>query len=139
MIFNPGSVGLARHDPALESVGVEFKPHAAYAILRNPDAEGLEVQFRHVDYDVEETIRRLRGVRWPANDSSSSVARAGALLGQGVASHVSRGLTFPRTGWYSRVETRVVDTASALTELLQDLIEASIIPSLRSGKMVMPS
>jgi predicted phosphodiesterase len=137
-LLNPGSVGLVRHNPELARSGIGFKPHAAYALLRNSDGEGIEAQFRHVDYDIEETIRRLRDVRWPADDSSSSVAAAIDLLRRGVASHIGRGLSFPHTGWHSRVSAQVSERPSTLTGVLQDLIETSIIPSLRSGKMVMP-
>jgi predicted phosphodiesterase len=66
-LFNPGSVGQPRTHDVLTGAGVPHDYHAAYMLLRlNTDGSGA-VQFRRVWYDVSETVKLLRKLRWPTD------------------------------------------------------------------------
>lgn len=62
-LFNPGSVGQPRHYNDLRDY------RAAYMLLKLNGSE-RQFQFRRVAYNVEETVRRLREVRWSEDDTA---------------------------------------------------------------------
>lgn len=64
-LFNPGSVGQPRSHAVLIDAEIPHDYRAAYMLLLLDESGGGAFQFRRVDYDVEETVRLLRAIRWP--------------------------------------------------------------------------
>lgn len=71
-LLNPGSVGQPRSHALLAGAGVERDCRAAYMLLKVNGGRGGKFQFRRVAYDVDETVRRLREVRWEAEEKKSA-------------------------------------------------------------------
>lgn len=66
VLFNPGSVGMPRPSLALRE-----DRRAAYLVLLFEE-DHFRFQFRRVSYPVEETVRRLKAIRWRPFEAPSS-------------------------------------------------------------------
>lgn len=106
VIFNPGSVGQPRQHEILTMGGGAEDYRAAYMLLRFNQAQNLwEFQFRRVDYAVEETERHLNEyVHWPKTEKDP-------LMGH----------------------NSYQPPAGRLADRLRDLVEKTLIPTLKKG------
>lgn len=119
-LFNPGSVGQPRRHALLVDAKVPRDHRAAYMLLQlNGNGRG-HFQFRRVDYDVEQTVRRLRAIRWPEDVKSST--RGNSIYKDGKD-----------TALFSQdpLARQLDETLANMTQLLPRLVEDVLIPPLR--------
>jgi len=118
--FNPGSVGQPRRHAFSMDAGVSHDYRAAYMLLRlNGRGKGF-FQFRRVDYDVGETVRRLREIRWP-EETGSEVG--------GNSIYKDKKDAAPRL--QDLIERQLAETLAHITERLPRLVEEVLIPALQ--------
>ncbi len=119
-LLNPGSVGQPRHHAISVSAGVPYDHRAAYLLLRLNGSGKGDFQFRRVGYDVRKTIRLLKRIRWPEEDS-----------GPGGGDIYKSTEDAERQRWMSDPTAReLAETLAHITDLLPRLVEERLIPTL---------
>jgi len=120
-LFNPGSVGQPRCHPYLTTAGIPGDNRAAYMLLKL-NGSGRQFQFRRVAYDVKETVRRLRGIRWSERGSEAE----GSSIYKDEADAVRRAK--------DPLSEMLTETLDQMPERLSALVEGTLIPTI-TGEM----
>lgn len=123
VMLNPGSVGQPRRHSLQKGDFAKIVPHdyrAAYLLLALNGGGSSKFQFRRVDYDIEKTVQLLREIRYPekANVKYASI------------DYDRRSHTVKDADENGR---KLQETYTHIHTLLPQLIENTLIPTLREG------
>jgi predicted phosphodiesterase len=120
-LFNPGSVGQPRQHPYLTVTGVPPDRRAAYMLLKL-NGSGRQFQFRRVAYDVKETVRWLREIRWSERESEAE------------GSSIYKDERDAERGDHDSLDRMLKETLENMPERLSALVEGTLIPAIYTDK-----
>lgn len=73
-LLNPGSVGQPRYPNLFKGSGIRRDNRACYMLLKLNGKGKIQFRFQRVAYDVEQTINKLREIRWIKTKPSAGKA-----------------------------------------------------------------